>query len=57
MHETKDEIGKTNESHEPIKDSNIVDVKDVAKPSEPQSVDESSYLSLSQVCIFREIQL
>mgnify|MGYP007067320041 CR=1 FL=1 len=33
------------------KDSNVVEVKETSKPSESQPVDESSYLSLSQVGI------
>jgi len=51
MQETKGEISKTNDSHEATKDSNVVEVKETSKPSESQPVDESSYLSLSQVGI------
>ena len=51
MQETKGEISKTNDSHEAAKDSNVVEVKETSKPSESQPVDESSYLSLSQVGI------
>ena len=51
MQETKGEISKTNDSHEVTKDSNVVEVKETSQPTESQPVDESSYLSLSQVGI------
>lgn len=55
MQETKGEISKTNDFHEATKDSNIVEVKETSQDKGSPQVDESSYLSLSQVRIRERI--